>query len=55
MRVPVMVLSTGHLLGWHDTALHLFTAYVLKLNGSVADVEVVFEQMIDLHQDASTL
>lgn len=55
MCVPVMVWASGHFLGGHDAPLHLFTAYVLELDGGVADVKVVLEQMIQLLQDAGTL
>ena len=55
MCVPVMVWAAGHFFGGYNAALHFFTAYVLELDGSVADVKVVLEHMIQLHQDACTL
>ena len=55
MRVPVIVWVTGHLLGWHHATFHLFTAYVFKLDGGMADVKVVLEHMVQLFQDACAL
>ena len=57
MRVPVVmaVASAGHLFDRHDAAFKLLAADVLKLDGGVADVEVVFEHMVQLDQDAGAL
>jgi hypothetical protein len=51
----MLMWTAGHLFGGHNAAFHHFTAYVLKLDGSVADVKVVLEHVIELHQDACTL
>jgi phage tail protein X len=58
MRVAVMVANLGvggHLCNRNYAAMGLFAADVLELDGGVADVEVLFEHVIEIDQDAVAL
>ena len=41
--MSVMMMAPCHLLGRHHTALQLFTADVLELDGCVANVKMLLE------------
>ena len=48
MRVGVMVgLAAGHCFQRDDAAFQLAAIHMLELDGGMADVEVLFEQMVE--------
>src|SRR5439155_2437428 len=56
--VAVVVLAasgSGHLFRGNNTPLKRLTPDVLKLDSRVADVKVILENMIQVHQNARTL
>jgi len=53
--VPVAVVVSGHFFNGDNAAVGFFAACVLKLDGGVADLEVVFEDVVDLDEDAGAL
>ena len=58
MRVAVMVANAamrGHLFNGNNATVGLFATDVLELDGGVADVEVLFEQVIEFEQDGVAL
>ena len=58
MRVPTMVLvavASGQFLRRHHASLEFSAADVLELDGGMADVEMVFEDVIELDEDAGAL
>jgi len=58
MRMPVVVrvlLAAGQFFRGNHAAFNLAAANVLELNGGVADVKVVVEQMVESLADARAL
>ena len=55
MPVAVVTVRAGHLFHWNYAAVELFAAYVLKLNGGVADVKSLPEHVVELYQNAGAL
>ena len=55
--VMAVAVSRGahHLFNGNDAAMHLLAAHMLKLNGAMANVVVVFKNMVQLQQNAGTL
>ena len=55
MMAAMSVGSAGHLFNGYDAAIGLRAACVLELDGAVADVEVVFEDVFEVEQNAGAL
>ena len=57
MMVMAVAVSRGahHLFNGNDAAMHLLAAHMLKLDGTVANVVVLFENVVQLQQNAGTL
>ena len=55
MPAAVAMLMCGHLFNGNDAAVLLWAAGVLKLNGSVADVKTILEDVVQIEQNASAL
>ena len=57
MGVAVMAVHCAgrHFFDWNDTTFELFTSLMFELDGCVADLEMVAQNMSELQQDASTL
>ena len=55
MPVTVVTVRAGHLIHGNHAAVKLFAAHVLKLNGGVADVKLLFEHAIEPYQNAGAL
>jgi len=56
MRVAVMAVcvarAAGHFINGHDAALDFAATDVLELDGGVADLKMIFENMVELDEDA---
>ena len=56
MYMPVMVCTIGrHFFGRNDTSFECFTADMFELNCRMADMEVIFQDVVQIHQDARAL
>ena len=55
MPVTVVTVRAGHLFHRDTAAVKLSATHVLKLNGGVADVKLLFEHAIEPYQNAGAL
>ena len=52
MAVTALAGAAGHIFNGRHTAIELVAADVLELDGGVADLEVLAEQLVELDQNA---
>jgi hypothetical protein len=56
MYMPVMMRTVSrHFFGRNDTSFECFTANMFKLDRRMADMEVIFQDVVQIHQDARAL
>ena len=52
VMMPVALGAAGHFFQGNDASVQLLATCVLKLDGGVADIEMFFQNVIQLEQDA---
>jgi len=55
VMMPVTLRRAGHLFDGNNAPMRLRAAHVLKLDGAMANVVVVFKNMVHLKQNARAL
>ena len=55
VMMPVAFCRAGHFFNGNNAPMRLLAAHMLKLNGAMANVVVVFKNMVQLQQNAGTL